>query len=1425
MDETIDKLQIEIESNSDGASNGLEKLIGTLSAIKAVVTPASDSFRQLRDAIDGLNKSAVNVNLEPMRNAFSKLVDASKGINEIDFSGVLEIGNAFRSLTGMFEGADMEIGTRLVQFTQQLKWGVEELSSVGRAIDEGAMQKLVNIGATIGELNTISNLGSVDSSGLIRLAHSISNAIPLLTDAGNMIDYATIERLRDFAYVLPEISQLLGSTSSKSGSGIASTVSSLYSLSDALSNLNSIVFPSAQNLMDLRSALASFSGLRANFDAAGLRAGISGIASAARAISKDEAQRLNILGTALNKLNSNFANMKSLSLSAADELRESVLRVMDACRQIDESSLARLSALQDALSELRQSGGIQGLLEQSTQISGGSSRGGIGGIGATFQTASSGIQATIRGIGGALDWLRNRISLSNTALGSFLSGLARIAKYRLLRTIIKGFTSGASEGLENLAHASEEANATLTRLSTTSLLLKNSMGGALYSALATAMNWITAVGDAAARAIDFLSQFFAILGGRTTYMKATSATQDFLDTTDKATGSVKSLKQELMGFDEINALSPDRVGGGGRGGKNEPDYGAMFEEAPVSKWLQDMMKSGDFSEFGKAVAEKINDALAGINWSKIQAGAKKVVNSVTSAINGFFKEMNPSVWGRTIANAINTAAQFVSSFWNDTDWELIGRKVKSSILVALRDIDAETLANAIVGRIKAAFTFLRGLLPSNADEWREITGKIAAIIQKIITNIPAELIGNTIGNLIHGGLSLITSLGEANTLTNIAKAIKTTLESAFENFTEDDAKQALASVIEDVKSALGVLLTMKINIGDFEFSAVGAVIMAPAVFNAIRGALMGVFSNTGMKTEGGRLSLVGALAFGLDAFTSISDIVEDTKNGKALDYNKVIDIGKSAFESMGFMLNFFGKNGIGALSFGLSAAFQLVGDVMEIVEGVENGSSVNPQDLVDVVSNALLRLGLSLPFAGSIVGGAFFITLSLGIKLVTGIIEIADNITTANVLSAVKEIQDSYGDVSLTAEQLEKVNSAVQGIRNQTASPIATFGLLTLAGDGAVLAAVMEQTGYTIEEVAKMANLTDEQLDALGITMQGVHPVIQDIGDTASGAASSIHEMPVAVDEFIGSVSDTTGTVSTLNTAMESAGTSVTHVMDAYNTLNKVDFSGANKQIGGVGSAFDKTVPHITATGDAADSVNEKIVEIPSKTTVYINIDNYSSLISDLDTINSKFKTITDSVNALRLKVSIDMTTAITTFKSRVNGEMKTATTTMGTQLDTLKRKVNNLKDAIKNIKNATASIKVNAGLSSGARRFLESLQNLDTYAYSRIHPVLKYSQFAAGGYPQQGEMFIANEAGPELVGKIGNRTAVANEEQIGDAIFQYMDEYGGQSGGINYDAMAAAMVSALRSAGLGSVYLDGRMLAQSINRESARSGRPAINY
>jgi hypothetical protein len=65
--------------------------------------------------------------------------------------------------------------------------------------------------------------------------------------------------------------------------------------------------------------------------------------------------------------------------------------------------------------------------------------------------------------------------------------------------------------------------------------------------------------------------------------------------------------------------------------------------------------------------------------------------------------------------------------------------------------------------------------------------------------------------------------------------------------------------------------------------------------------------------------------------------------------------------------------------------------------------------------------------------------------------------------------------------------------------------------------------------------------------------------------------------------------------------------------------------------------------------------------------------------------------------------------------------------------------------------------------------------------------RFADGGYPGEGQMFVAREAGPELVGTIGNRSAVVNNDQIVSAVskgvYQAVVQAMGQSGGQKVEA------------------------------------------
>lgn len=83
---------------------------------------------------------------------------------------------------------------------------------------------------------------------------------------------------------------------------------------------------------------------------------------------------------------------------------------------------------------------------------------------------------------------------------------------------------------------------------------------------------------------------------------------------------------------------------------------------------------------------------------------------------------------------------------------------------------------------------------------------------------------------------------------------------------------------------------------------------------------------------------------------------------------------------------------------------------------------------------------------------------------------------------------------------------------------------------------------------------------------------------------------------------------------------------------------------------------------------------------------------------------------------------------------------------------------------------------------------------------------YATGGFVTSGQLFYAREAGPELVGSIGGRTAVANNDQIVDAV----------SDGV-YRAIAPLMSG--MQGGATHIYLDGKEITAGQNRRNRMYG------
>lgn len=187
------------------------------------------------------------------------------------------------------------------------------------------------------------------------------------------------------------------------------------------------------------------------------------------------------------------------------------------------------------------------------------------------------------------------------ALTNIMNSLKRIAFYRIIRSAIKAVGEAFSEGAERaywysktLGDQTKYIADAYDTLASKSFTMTNQLGASWATLKATITPILIEIVNLVTAAASALTQLFAVLGGKSTFLKATDYAKDWADATASGAASAKEWRNQIMGFDEINRLEKPAEGGRG-GGSNKPtDYENMFQEMPVNDYLKrtvDLIKS------------------------------------------------------------------------------------------------------------------------------------------------------------------------------------------------------------------------------------------------------------------------------------------------------------------------------------------------------------------------------------------------------------------------------------------------------------------------------------------------------------------------------------------------------------------------------------------------------------------------------------------------------------------------------------------------------------------------------------------------------------------------------------------------------------------------------------------------------------------
>lgn len=237
-----------------------------------------------------------------------------------------------------------------------------------------------------------------------------------------------------------------------------------------------------------------------------------------------------------------------------------------------------------------------------------------------------------------------------------------------------------------------------------------------------------------------------------------AAADSYEDIEDSAEQTQKAQENSLASFDKVikigkqsdTAASGTGTSAGGTGGANAVNTTALTKKART--WaddLKDALTKGDWDVIGKALSEKINKAVAKINWkgagNKLGQGITNIFTFAYSFLkntkwvsigsgfadflNGVIQKTSFDKVGRTFAAKTNAFIGLAWGFVKDFDFEGAGLGFADLINGWVDEFDAGQLAQTISKAAKGILDFIAAFLKET--DWENVGKKISEFVNNI----------------------------------------------------------------------------------------------------------------------------------------------------------------------------------------------------------------------------------------------------------------------------------------------------------------------------------------------------------------------------------------------------------------------------------------------------------------------------------------------------------------------------------------------------------------------------------------------------------------------------------------------------------------------------------------------------------------------
>ena len=574
-----------------------------------------------------------------------------------------------------------------------------ELEGLEFQIESSSDKAAKGVDALVASLNRL-NTAVSGNANFTKFANSMNQ----LSSSLNGLDAKLNNLAQSFGRLNSLNNVQISSSVPKNISQIAHAVNGISPSS--ISNLNNLG-AAMQNLgaMNLQPAVANLGAL------SGALSGLHGIGRIR--IPGNLASRINAIANAAGNMNPNtVGNLTALggalgSLRALSNLRISgdianqIRNIAAAANSISPNAAANLTALSNAV---RSMSSVSGSIRQVTQ-SVTTAVPKVGLLHNVFVKSTSAAKSLFTSIAGLPILIGSRLAAAvknaTSSLGGFLSRIKRIIMYRAIRSMIKAITQGFSEGLKNLYNYSlmigGQFAQSMDRLASSTLYLKNSLGAMAAPIVNALAPAIEFIIDKIVTLLNLINQLFAKLGGQSSYTAAKKVATQWGDAAKSASGSAKKASDDIKRY--LLGFDELNILGKPDSGSGTGSGGGSGTGVDYSSMFEEREIDDSVGEF----ATRLKEAFINQDWFGLGEIVGDKVNEGIDAID----------WagiGTGIGTKLTAAIQTSYSFLKTVDFEKLGSGLATSISNAIKNIDWNTLGRLTVRKFTLVLDTLIGFV-------------------------------------------------------------------------------------------------------------------------------------------------------------------------------------------------------------------------------------------------------------------------------------------------------------------------------------------------------------------------------------------------------------------------------------------------------------------------------------------------------------------------------------------------------------------------------------------------------------------------------------------------------------------------------------------------------------------------------------------